>query len=77
MRITRFFGVAGRHARDQAARIAQALAAGLGSRGETGVLVLATEEFVALPLAVRCRLEDLRPDIDIRYSTKAIAERIA
>nr|WP_263428374.1 hypothetical protein [Arthrobacter sp. NicSoilB8] len=53
------------------------MAAGLGSRGETGVLVLATEEFVALPLAVRCRLEDLRPDIDIRYSTKAIAERIA
>ncbi|GAA2134335.1 phosphoribosyltransferase [Arthrobacter humicola] len=65
------FGVSGRPDSDQAARIAGALAAALGSRGEAGgrVLVLATEEFMALPLAVAARLQDLRPDTDIRYST--------
>ncbi|WP_026538504.1 phosphoribosyltransferase domain-containing protein [Arthrobacter sp. 9MFCol3.1] len=65
------FGVAGRPDPDQAARIAGALAAALGSRAGTGarVLVLATEEFMALPLAVAARLQALRPDADIRYST--------
>ena len=65
------FGVTGRPNPDQAARIAGALAAALGNRGEAGaqVLVLATEEFMALPLAVAARLQDLRPDADIRYST--------
>lgn len=65
------FGVAGRPDPDQAARIAGALAAALGSRGgmRARVLVLATEEFMALPLAVAARLQDLCPDADIRYST--------
>ena len=65
------FGVAGRPDPDQAARIADALAAALGSSAGAGarVLVLATEEFMALPLAVAARLQDLRPDADIRYST--------
>ena len=65
------FGVAGRPDPDQAERIADALAAALGSSAGAGarVLVLATEEFMALPLAVAARLQDLRPDADIRYST--------
>lgn len=65
------FGVAGRPNPDQAAGIADALAAALGNRGEAEarVLVLATEEFMALPLAVAARLQELRPDADIRYST--------
>ncbi|MDR7081819.1 adenine/guanine phosphoribosyltransferase-like PRPP-binding protein [Arthrobacter ginsengisoli] len=65
------FGVAGRPDPDQAARIADALAAALGSRAGAGarVLVLATEEFMALPLAVAARLQDQCPDADIRYST--------
>lgn len=65
------FGVAGRPDPDQAARIADALAAALGSSAAAGarVLVLATEEFMALPLAVAARLQDVRPDADIRYST--------
>ncbi|MGO4228920.1 phosphoribosyltransferase domain-containing protein [Arthrobacter sp. YAF34] len=65
------FGVAGRLDPDQPEGIADALAANLGGRGEAGarVLVLATEEFMALPLAVAGALQDLRPDTDIRYST--------
>ncbi|MEN8583076.1 phosphoribosyltransferase domain-containing protein [Burkholderia sp. RS01] len=65
------FGVAGRPDPDQAERIAGALATALGSKGEAGarVLILATEEFMALPLAVATWLQDLRPDADIRYST--------
>jgi hypothetical protein len=51
------FGVAGRPDPDQAARIADALAVALGSSAGAGarVLVLATEEFMALPLAVAAR----------------------
>ncbi|MDI3213671.1 phosphoribosyltransferase domain-containing protein [Arthrobacter sp. AL12] len=65
------FGVAGRPDPDQAGRIADALAGTLGSSAGPGarVLVLATEEFMALPLAVAVRLQGLRPDADIRYST--------
>lgn len=65
------FGVAGRPDPDQASRIADALAAALGRGARAGerVLILATEEFMALPLAVAARLQDLRPDADIRYST--------
>ncbi|XAS64789.1 phosphoribosyltransferase domain-containing protein [Micrococcaceae bacterium Sec5.8] len=63
------FGVAGRPDPDQAALIADTLAADLGSSAGRRVLVLATEEFMALPLAVATRLQDLRPDADIRYST--------
>ncbi|HSN38094.1 MAG TPA: phosphoribosyltransferase domain-containing protein, partial [Arthrobacter sp.] len=65
------FGVAGGPDPDQAARIADALAADLGGSARAGarVLVLATEEFMALPLAVAARLQDLRPDSDVRYST--------
>ena len=65
------FGVAGRPDPDQAALIADALAADLGNSAGAGarVLVLATEEFMALPLAVAARLQDLRPEADIRYST--------
>ena len=65
------FGVAGRPDPDEAVRIADALASALGSSAAAGarVLVLATEEFMALPLAVAARLQDLCPDADIRYST--------
>lgn len=65
------FGIAGRPDPDQAARIAEALAGSLGSGAGPGtrVLVLATEEFMALPLAVAARLQDLCPDADVRYST--------
>ena len=73
------FGVAGRPDPRQAAEIADALAATLGAfPGAPGrnnaaagarVLVLATEEFMALPLAVAARLQELCPDTDIRYST--------
>jgi adenine/guanine phosphoribosyltransferase-like PRPP-binding protein len=65
------FGVAGRLDPDQASRIAAALSRALGSSAGAGarVLVLATEEFMALPLAVAARLQDLHPDADIRYST--------
>ncbi|MEC5179175.1 phosphoribosyltransferase domain-containing protein [Arthrobacter sp. CG_A4] len=73
------FGVAGRADPRQAAEIADALAATLsassGDSRHTGatagarVLVLATEEFMALPLAVAARLQELCPDTDIRYST--------
>ncbi|MEC5191762.1 MULTISPECIES: phosphoribosyltransferase domain-containing protein [unclassified Arthrobacter] len=63
------FGVAGCPDPDQAALIADIFAADLGSSTGRRVLVLATEEFMALPLAVATRLQDLRPDADIRYST--------
>lgn len=65
------FGVAGRPDPDQAAHIADALASALGSHARAGarVLVLATEEFMALPLAVATKLQELRPEADIRYST--------
>lgn len=65
------FGIAGRPDPEQAARISDSLAAALGSSAGAGrrVLVLATEEFMALPLAVATRLQDLCPEADIRYST--------
>ncbi len=64
------FGVAGRPDPEQAAAIAAALAPSLGTAvAGTRVLVLATEEFMALPLAVSARLQELRPDLEIRYST--------
>ncbi|MET3809890.1 phosphoribosyltransferase domain-containing protein [Arthrobacter sp. UYEF3] len=64
------FGVAGRPDPEQAAVIAAALDSSLGTTAAGArVLVLATEEFMALPLAVTARLQELRPDADIRYST--------
>lgn len=65
------FGIAGRLDPDLTSSIAGALSAVLGSSVGAGrrVLVLATEEFMALPLAVANRLQDLYPDVDIRYST--------
>lgn len=69
------FGIAGRPEPQQAADIATALAASLGASHGAGampgdrVLVLATEEFMALPLAVAARLQELWPDNDVRYST--------
>ena len=79
------FGVAGRPEPRQAAEIADALAAALsagpcdsrlpgvsrhaGAAAGARVLVLATEEFMALPLAVATRLQELCPDTVIRYST--------
>ncbi len=65
------FGVAGRPDPEEAAGIARHVAAAL-RRGDTAgsrVLVLATEEFMAVPLAVAVRLQELCPDADIRYST--------
>ncbi len=67
------FGVAGRSGPEQAAEIAGALAgtlcAGAGAGPGNRILVLATEEFMALPLAVAARLQQRRPELDIRYST--------
>lgn len=65
------FGVAGRPDPQQAADIAAALAASIDGGAGPGsrLLVLATEEFMALPLAVAVRLQELCPDIDVRYST--------
>jgi adenine/guanine phosphoribosyltransferase-like PRPP-binding protein len=65
------FGIAGRPGPEQAADIAAALAAALGAGVAPGdrILVLATEEFMALPLAVAARLQELWPDTDVRYST--------
>lgn len=64
------FGVSGRPDPGEAAEIAQHVASALGG-GAAGssVLVLATEEFMAIPLAVAVRLQELCPDADIRYST--------
>jgi hypothetical protein len=65
------FGIAGRPDPQQAAGIAAALAASLAASVAAGdrLLVLATEEFMALPLAAAARLQSLCPDVDIRYST--------
>ncbi|WP_427005162.1 phosphoribosyltransferase domain-containing protein [Pseudarthrobacter sp. H2] len=65
------FGIGGRPDPRQAAGIAAALAASLVASVAPGsrLLVLATEEFMALPLAAAARLQDLRPDVDVRYST--------
>lgn len=65
------FGVAGRPDARQAGDIAAALAATLEAGVAAGdrLLVLATEEFMAVPLAVAVRLQELRPDVDVRYST--------
>ncbi|MCX6498683.1 MAG: phosphoribosyltransferase domain-containing protein [Arthrobacter sp.] len=64
------FGVAGRPDPEQAVGIANALASSLGTApAGARVLVLATEEFMALPLAVAARLQELCPDTDVRYST--------
>ncbi len=65
------FGVAGRPDARQAGDIATALAADLGAGAGPGerLLVLATEEFMALPLAVALRLQQLLPGVDVRYST--------
>jgi hypothetical protein len=65
------FGIAGRPGPEQAAGIAAAVAAALGAGVAPGdrILVLATEEFMALPLAVAARLQELWPDTDVRYST--------
>jgi adenine/guanine phosphoribosyltransferase-like PRPP-binding protein len=65
------FGIAGRPEPEQAADIAVALAGSLSAGVAPGdrVLVLATEEFMALPLAVAARLQELWPDNDVRYST--------
>ncbi|MCU1564840.1 MAG: phosphoribosyltransferase [Arthrobacter sp.] len=65
------FGIAGRPGPEQAAGIAAAVAAALGAGVTPGdrILVLATEEFMALPLAVAARLQELWPDTDVRYST--------
>ncbi|QCB95754.1 phosphoribosyltransferase [Arthrobacter sp. PAMC25564] len=65
------FGVAGRPDPQQAAGIAAALAASIdgGALPGSRLLVLATEEFMALPLAVAVRLQELCPEIDVRYST--------
>lgn len=40
-----------------------------GTHPGRSILVLATEEFMALPLTVAARLQQLRPDDTIRYST--------
>jgi hypothetical protein len=63
------FGIAGRPEPEQAAEIAAALAASLSAAPGDRVLVLATEEFMALPLAVAARLQELWPDNEVRYST--------
>ena len=65
------FGIAGPQDPDSAERIARPLSASLGGIAGTGrrVLVLATEEFMALPLAVANRLQEVHPEADIRYST--------
>ncbi len=65
------FGIGGRPDPQQAAGIAAALAASIDGGVAPGdrLLVLATEEFMALPLAAAARLQDLRPDVDVRYST--------
>ncbi|MCU1531156.1 MAG: phosphoribosyltransferase [Arthrobacter sp.] len=65
------FGIGGRPDPRQADGIAAALAASLSAGMAPGdrVLVLATEEFMALPLAVATRLQELWPDNDVRYST--------
>jgi len=47
----------------------QDTAASLATAPASRILVLATEEFMALPLAVAVRLQELCPDADIRYST--------
>jgi adenine/guanine phosphoribosyltransferase-like PRPP-binding protein len=63
------FGIAGRPEPGQAAEIAAALTASLSAAPGDRVLVLATEEFMALPLAVAARLQELWPDNEVRYST--------
>ncbi|MBO1268291.1 phosphoribosyltransferase domain-containing protein [Arthrobacter cavernae] len=61
------FGVAGHADPDLAAGVAAALAAGIAPHER--VLVLATEEFMAVPLAAAVRLQELRPDAEVLYST--------
>ncbi len=65
------FGIAGRPEARQAADIATALAASLGTGAGTGdrLLLMATEEFMALPLAVALHLQEQLPGVDVRYST--------
>ncbi len=65
------FGIAGRPDARQAADIATALAASLGTGAGPGdrLLLLATEEFMALPLAVALQLQEQLPGVDVRYST--------
>ena len=65
------FGIGGRPDPQQAAGIAAAVADSLVASAAPGdrLLVLATEEFMALPLAAAARLQELRPDLDVRYST--------
>jgi orotate phosphoribosyltransferase-like protein len=65
------FGIAGQPDPQQAGGIAAAIAASLVASVGPGdrLLVLATEEFMAAPLAAAARLQTLRPDVDVRYST--------
>lgn len=61
------FGVAGNVDPGLAAGVAAALAADIAPHER--VLVLATEEFMAVPLAAAVKLQELRPDADVLYST--------
>ncbi|MEW1820654.1 phosphoribosyltransferase domain-containing protein [Arthrobacter sp. NPDC080031] len=65
------FGIAGRSEPQQAADIAAILGASSSLQIKSGdrLLVLATEEFMALPLAVADRLQQHLPDNDVRFSS--------
>ncbi|MDP9905632.1 phosphoribosyltransferase domain-containing protein [Arthrobacter bambusae] len=65
------FGIAGRSEPQQAADIAAILGASPSLQIKSGdrLLVLATEEFMALPLAVADQLQQHLPDNDVRFSS--------